>query len=313
MRILIAGTDFPGIGQTLTELLPEDELIHCPVEDLARAIPGSDVLIPAMARIGADLIVGSGLKLIQQWGVGLEGVDLQAAAREGIPVCNVPSAQANAFSTAELAIFLMMAAGRRFHAAQESLTRGPWGFPKGVALVNRHALIVGLGRVGQALAVRLKALGMRISAVKNRPEPELAQSLGLDRLGSPADLESMLSHADFVVSTVIATPQTIGLFNRRMFGLMKPGAVFVNVSRGLVVDEAALVDALDSGRLTGAGLDVFAREPVQPDHPLVRHPKVVAMPHVGGITEQGYEEIGAMVAENIHRVRDGRPPRARQG
>jgi phosphoglycerate dehydrogenase-like enzyme len=288
-------------------LLPDDDITPCPEERLAIEARSAQVLIPTMALIGPEIIAGSSLQLIQQWGVGLEGVDLEAAAAQGIAVCNVPAYETpgNALSTAEQALFLMMAVARRFNFARSHLTKGTWGAPQGRALWGQEALIVGLGAVGKALAARLSGLSMRVSAVKAHPDPALARELGLAALGGPDELVAMLGRADFVVSCLTATPQTLGLFNAAAFQAMKPGAIFVNVGRGKVVDEADLLAALESGHLGGAGLDVFAKEPVEPDNPLLKHPAVVAMPHTGGVTEQSFAEIGGQVAANIERLRAG--------
>ena len=309
MKIVVAGLSFPDIGRTLGTLLPDDEVRHCPLEALRGEIPGADVLIPAMTRIDAGLIQGSGLKLIQQWGVGLEGVDMAASTAAGIPVCNVPAeaAPANAVSTAEHALFLMMAASRRLHLAQTALKQGPWGSPIGRALSGCRALIVGLGRVGGNLARMLLALNMTVDAIKARPDRSAADP-GLNCLAGPDELKGMLPDADYVVSTVTAGPRTIKLFNHELFSLVKPGMIFVNVSRGQVVDEDALLKALESERVAGAGLDVFFSEPPVPSHPLLNHERVVAMPHLGGITRQCYHELARAVMENVERIREGMAP-----
>jgi phosphoglycerate dehydrogenase-like enzyme len=309
MRIIIGSLNFPSIKPILGGLLPDDEIFPCPEDRLAAQARSAQVLIPTMALIGREIIIGSSLKLIQQWGVGLEGVDLEAAAKQGVAVCNVPADETpgNALSTAEQALFLMMATARRFNFSRRNLAEGPWGAPQGRALWGQEALIVGLGAVGKALAARLVPLAMRVSAVKAHPDPVLAGELGLKALGGPDDLAKMLGRADFVVSCLTATPHTMGLFNAEAFKAMKPGAIFVNVGRGKVVNEVDLLSALKSGHLGGAGLDVFATEPVAPDNPLLKHPAVVAMPHTGGVTEQSFGEIGGQVAANIERLRQGRP------
>ncbi|MCF8033878.1 MAG: 2-hydroxyacid dehydrogenase [Desulfarculaceae bacterium] len=307
MRIIKASHNFPGIVPILEELLPGHALTPVGEDQLVAACRSAEVLIPTMARIPAEVITGSSLKLIQQMGVGLEGVDIPAATAAGIPVCNVPAdqAEANAESTSEHALFLMMAAARRLNQHQEHLAKGPWGAPVGLALYGRRALVVGLGRVGKSLARRLKAMGMRVSAVKATPAPGLAGELGLDELGGPQDFPRLLASADFVTAALTANPGTLGLFNQAAFAAMKPGAILVNVGRGGVVDEAALVAALDSGHLGGAGLDVFAAEPPARDNPLLRHPLVVATPHVAGVTEQSFAQIGRHVADNILRLERG--------
>lgn len=309
MRIIVASLNFPEVARTLARNLPQDEILPTPEEGLAQACRGGQVVVPTMARIPAEVIVGSGLKLIQQWGVGLEGVDIATATAEGIPVCNVPADQAveNAESTSEHAVFLMLAVARRFNQFKDQFKTGPWGAPLGVSLFGRKALVVGLGRVGQALARRLKDLGMEVSGVKAHPDPETAKRLGLSELAGPEELERLLGQAHFVAATLTANPSTLGLFGPRAFAAMRPGAFLINVGRGTVVDEAALLAALDSGHLGGAGLDVFAAEPPGPEHPLVKHPLVVATPHIGGVTEQSFAAIGSQLAANIDRLRRGEP------
>lgn len=313
MRIIVASLNFPAAARILARNLPQDEVSPIPEDQLAEASRRAEVLVPTMARIPAEVIKGSSLRLIHQWGVGLEGVDIAAATAAGIPVCNVPADEAveNAESTSELAVFLMMAAARRLNEHRAHLERGPWGAPLGVSLFGRKALVVGLGRVGQALAQRLAALGMEVSAVKAHPDPELAKRLGLAELAGPGELLRLLGGAHFVIATLTANPSTVGMFGQGAFAAMRPGAFFINVGRGAVVDEAALLAALDGGRLGGAGLDVFAAEPPGPEHPLVRHPLVVAAPHIGGVTEQSFEAIGRRVAANIERLRRGEPLRSR--
>ncbi|MCB2225701.1 MAG: 2-hydroxyacid dehydrogenase [Desulfarculaceae bacterium] len=307
MRIIKASHNFPAIVPLLREFLPGHDLVPVGEEELAEACRGADVLIPTMARIPAEVITGSSLKLIQQMGVGLEGVDIAAATARGIPVCNVPADQAtaNAESTSEHAVFLMMAAARRLGEHRAHLDSGPWGAPLGMALHGSKALVVGLGRVGKALAQRLVALGMSVSAVKATPSPGLAEELGLAELGGPDDFLRLLGQADFVTAALTANPGTLGLFNVEAFLAMKPGAILVNVGRGGVIDERALIGALDAGRLGGVGLDVFAAEPPAPDNPLLHHPLVVATPHVAGVTAQSFAQIGRQVADNILRLERG--------
>ncbi len=309
MRVVIGSLNFPDMNRILTKLLPHDDIGPCPDADLVAACQEADVLVPTMARAGADVIQSSSLRLIQQYGVGLEGVDLAAATAQGIPVCNVPADVGvfNAEGTAEQAVFLMLALARRYQEAQAHLKQGPWGAPLGRALMGESALVVGLGKVGRAVAWRLKALGMKVSAVKATPQPELAAQLGLERLGGPDDLPAMLGEADFVVLALIATPQTLGLFDEALLAGMKPGAVLINVGRGAVIKEPDLLAALDAGHLAGAGLDVFASEPVDPANPLLAHPKVVAMPHTGGVTAQSFAQLGQEVADNIERLKRGEP------
>ena len=253
MRIVVASLNFPNIPRTLSLLLPEDEVYPCSEANLEEEIRQADVLVPTMARVGAEILGGSGLKLIHQWGVGLEGVDIDSATARGIAVCNVPAeaAPANAESTAEHALFLMMAAARQFHLTQRALRQGPWGVPEGQALFGRKALIVGLGRVGSALARRLIALGMEVMGIKAHPDKDSSGRPETMTVYGPDAFREKLGEADFVVSTLPVNEQTRGLYDRNAFSAMKCGAVFVNVGRGGVVVENDLLASLDDDHLSG--------------------------------------------------------------
>jgi phosphoglycerate dehydrogenase-like enzyme len=310
MKILICADMFPAMIETVTRLLPEDEVRVCLPNEVTYQAPWAEVLIPAMTRLTPAIIHSApDLKMIQQFGVGLEGVDLAAAAARDIPVANVPGDQApvHAECTAEGGVFLMMACARQYKSCQQILAQGQWGRPSGEALIDRTALIVGLGAVGQALAARLVPLGMRVLATDIMARSEAAEKLGLDRLENPSKLHDMLPEADFVISTVTLTPDTRELFNRTVFERMKPTSFMVNISRGPIVNEDDLLAALDEGQISGAGLDVLNQEPPAADHPLVKHPKVVVTPHTAGITRQSFDALGRAVAENVERLKNGEP------
>lgn len=309
MRVLLCSLSFPSSRDVLAPLLPDDEIARCEVSEVAREAATADVLIPMMSRLDHDIIAHTPARMIQQWGAGLEGVDVAAASARGIFVCNVPSdATPNAESTAEHALFLMLGVARRIRTCQQAFRSGMWGGPMGDALFGRRALIVGFGRIGKALARRLVAMGMTVDAVRRFPEPGEAAREGVASVGTTADLPRLAGDADFVVSTATVTADSRGLLGRSLFARMKPTAVVVNVSRGPVVDEAALEDALRRGRIAGAGLDVFEREPVDPGHPLLAMENVFATPHVAGVTRQSYEGIARAIADNVERLKAGQPP-----
>lgn len=270
------------------------------------------VLLPLMSRLDAPLIATTRATLIQQWGTGLEGVDIAAATARGIPVCNVPSdVTPNAESTAEHAVFLMLGVARQLHACAHALKAHRLGTPRGDALFGNRALIVGFGRVGQALARRLVALGMQVDAIRQHPDPADIARYGLGHIANPSAFLTLAATADFVISTVPLTADSRGLFNAALFRVMQRSAAVINVSRGAVIDESALLDALQTGRIAGAGLDVFVEEPVPPDHPLLALDTVVATPHVAGVTRQNYDAIAQVVAANIARVKQGNSPQYR--
>lgn len=309
MKILFCGRSFPAARALLQNLLPEDDISNCPGDRVMALGPEADVIIPLMHRLEPELIARTAAQLIQQWGVGLEGVDVAAATARGIAVCNVPGdATANAQSTAEHAVFLMMGVARRIHECCRALREGPWGSPLGESLTGASALIVGLGRVGKALARKLSALGMQVEAVRRTPDPETEKALGLVCARGMAHLHEMAARADFVISTIALADGTRGIFNRRLFEAMKPSAFVINISRGGVIEETDLLEALRAGRIAGAGLDVFRNEPLEPESPLLALPNVFATPHVAGVTRQNYDGVAKIVAGNVLRVKNGETP-----
>lgn len=309
MKILFCGETFPKAPELLKTLLPEDWVTSCPVGMVTEQGLHADVIVPLMHRLETDLIQRTSARLIHQWGVGLEGVDIPAADARGIAVCNVPGdITANADSTAEHAIFLMLGIARQIHHCFRAFHEGVWGSPVGEALFGNTALIVGLGRIGKALAARLKGLGMNVHAIRRTPDERAERELGIDGAGSPDDLLTMVPEADFVISTVVLTDRTRGLFNRRLFRAMKPTAFVINVSRGPVVDEDDLLEALSTGLIAGAGLDVYVTEPLPPTHRFLSMDNVFATPHIGGATRQNYLGIGRVVAKNITLFKEGNVP-----
>ena len=310
MKVVLCGQTFPPSRAILSPLLPDDEVVAIPAAQVSEAASSADVLIPMMTRLDAVLIRHSSARLIQQWGAGLEGVDVDAASARGIYVCNVPSDETpNAESTAEHAVLLMLACARRLHACFRAFDKGLWGAPLGESLLGRRALILGFGRIGRALARRLVALGMEVDAIRRKPQPGEAAQAGIRELGTPADLTRMAAAADFLVCTATATEEARGMINASTLHVMKPTAFVVNVSRGAVINEPALIAALRNGLIAGAGLDVFAQEPVDLRSPLLRMENVIATPHVAGVTTQSYEGIARAIAANVTAVKEGRTPK----
>jgi phosphoglycerate dehydrogenase-like enzyme len=309
MNILFCGKTFPRAPEVLAGLLPEDYVVSCPVPDVKEAGLRADVIIPLMHRLESELIRGTSAKLIHQWGVGLEGVDIPAATKRGILVCNVPGDMtANADSTAEHALFLMLGLARRIHECFKAFDGGLWGAPVGEALTGNTALVVGFGRVGKALAGKLNALGMNVEAIRRTPDPAAEKAAGVTRVGALSDMHEMATGADFVISTVVLTEETRGIFDKKLFRSMKRSAYVINVSRGPVVNESDLLDALQTRIIGGAGLDVYAQEPVDPANPLLSMDNVLATPHIAGCTRQNYEGIGRILADNILMFKRGEIP-----
>jgi phosphoglycerate dehydrogenase-like enzyme len=308
-RILMAGTGFPAIRAHLAEALPGVEL-HAVEPEALQVGVSAEVLIPAMARVDGPFMDRiAGLRLIHQWGAGLEGVDVAAASARKIAVANVPTpGTGNAESVAEWCVMAALALSRRLAEAERLIGNGlSWGVPEGRALLGRCAGIVGLGGIGQALAARLRAFGMRLAAVKRHPEPALAERFGLEWLGGTEDLHKLLSWSEILFLCLPVDESTRGLIGREALALLPRGAILVNAARGRLVDEDALLVALSAGRLGGAGLDVFQREPLDPSSPLLKRPDVLATPHIAGVTDVSYRGIAKRLAANVRRVASGGP------
>lgn len=298
----LAWTDLAG-------LLPGWTIRTCPSGQLAAHLDGVDVICPLGSRVDAGLLAAGEFGLVHQYGVGLEKVDLAAAAELGVWVARVPGeATGNADSVADLAVLLLLALVRRLDEVRTALTGRRWAVrPTGGSLAGSTVAIVGLGAIGTALARRLVPFGVRLLAV--RAHPELGGPPGVERVAGPGDLARVLGEADAVICAAMFDGGGPPLFDASAFGAMRPGALFVNVARGGLVDEDALLAALESGQVGAAALDVFAAEPADPDWPLLRHPRVLATPHVGGLTHAMFRRTGEAFAANLRRWEAGEPPR----
>jgi phosphoglycerate dehydrogenase-like enzyme len=288
--------------------LPGWQVAACPVGEVADHLDGVDVLCPLVGRIGAEVLKAGTFGLIQQFGVGLEGVDVPTATELGVLVARVPGdVGGNADSCAELAVLLLLALARRLEESRAALAaRQPSQRPVGRSLVDATVLIVGLGAIGSALARRLAPFGPRLLGVRARPE--LGGPAELSLVAGPDQLPGLLAQADAVMCCAMLHDGNGGLFGPAEFAAMRPGALFVNVARGGLVDEAALLSALESGQVGGAGLDVVASEPADPDGSLVRHPRVLVTPHIGWRTGHMFEATSAAFAANLLRFERGEEP-----
>jgi D-3-phosphoglycerate dehydrogenase / 2-oxoglutarate reductase len=255
-------------------------------------------------RVTADLLERApNLRVIGRAGAGVDTIDVDAATRRGVVVVNAPGG--NAVAAAEHSLALMFALARRVAAADASMKHGEWRRSAyvGTELTGKTLGLVGLGRVGSEVARRALGLDMRVLVFDPYVPDEHARHLGLE----PMDLEPLLQASDFVSLHVPLTETTRNLINASRLACMRPSAFLINCARGGLVDEAALLSALDEGRLAGAGVDVFPREPVAPDDPLPRHPRVIATPHLGASTVEAQAQVAVQVAEEVLAVLQGRP------
>lgn len=290
--------------------------LQVPVEDrplarselLTRVEGVAGMLAMLTDRIDEEVLEAAGpsLDVVANHAVGHDNVDLAACARRGIVVTNTPDVLTDA--TADLTWGLILAASRRI-AEGDRLVRahGPWEwsptFMLGREVTGKTLGIVGLGRIGEAVARRAKGFSMRLLYHSRRPKPEAEEALGL----TYRELDALLSEADIVTVHVPLGDHTRHLFGESEFGSMQRTAIFVNTSRGPVVDEQALADALSAGEIAGAGLDVYEREPEV--HPgLLGLENVVLAPHLGSATVETRLAMGMLAARNLVAVLHGEPP-----
>jgi D-3-phosphoglycerate dehydrogenase len=243
------------------------------------------------------------LRVIGRAGAGVDTIDVEAATARGIVVVNAPGG--NAVAAAEHTLALMFALARRIAAADASMKRGQWSRRAytGSELTGKTLGLVGLGRVGSEVARRAIGLEMRVLVFDPYVPDEHARHLGLE----PVELDSLLEAADIVSLHVPLTESTRGILNEARIRHMRRGAFLINCARGGLVDEPALLAALDDGRLAGAGIDVFSAEPVDPEDPLPKHPRVVATPHLGASTIEAQANVASQVAGEVLAVLEGRP------
>ncbi len=269
-------------------------------EELAERIEAYDaVIVRSATRVTREVIErGKRLKVIGRAGTGLDNIDVAAAREFGVEVRNTPGA--NTVAVAEHTMALILALARKLVDAVNSLKGGKWEKKRfmGTGLEGKTLGIVGYGRIGREVARRAKAFGMRILVNQRRLTPELATDPDV----KPVDLNDLLVESDFVTLHVPLRPENVGMIGREQLARMKPGACLINTSRGPIVDEEALLEALESGHLGGAGLDVYTQEPPDPDSPLIRHPKVVCTPHIASQTEDAQRAAAMQVAEQIVEV-----------
>ena len=264
------------------------------------------IVVRSATKVTADVIArATHLKVIARAGAGLDTIDVPAALDAGIGVINSPDA--NTIAVAELTLALILALARNLPQADASLKEGRWekSALMGTGLSGKTLGIIGFGRIGRSVAERARAFHMDIVTNQRRPTPELYLDAGV----APVDLDELLAHSDFVTIHVPATEETERLVDADFLSKMKPSAWLINTSRGSVVDEQALLDALDGDRIQGAALDVFATEPAV-DSRLAQHPKVIATPHIGASTSDAQTTVAIDVAEQMIELLTSIEPRA---
>jgi len=303
--VIISDEIDPGAVAELRRHLEVQEAYGVGQAELSRIVSDADALIVRSGtRVTAEIInAGRRLKIIGRAGTGVDNIDVEAATERGIWVVNAPNSNANA--VAEHVLGLMLALSRKVPWAWQSVWRGEWkrGAFRGRELAGKTLGVIGLGRIGRAVAAKGLALGMSVCGHDPFLSPERAKDMGVRLL----PLEDVLARSDYTTVHVPGGPATAKMIGATELRLCKPGSYLVNCSRGTVIDEEALLDALDRGTLAGAALDVFAEEPPG-NMRLVRHPKVIATPHIAGMTEEAQRDVALSVARQVIDVLAGNQP-----
>ncbi|KAB7706991.1 D-glycerate dehydrogenase [Bacillus aerolatus] len=284
--------------------------VQVPREILLEKVKKADALLTVISdRLDEELFSkGENLKVVANMAVGYDNVDLDAASKYGIAICNTPDVLTD--TTADLAFALLLATARRMVEAAEFVKNGEWKswspmLLAGTDVHHKTIGIVGMGKIGTVVAKRAAGFDMEI-IYHNRRRHEVAEEM----LGARyCSMDELLEEADFVVCLAPLTEETKGMFQREQFQKMKKDAIFINASRGPIVNEEALYDALQAGEIAAAGLDVFNEEPIGANHPLLALTNVVALPHIGSATKETRIAMMETCCDNLDAIFADRTPR----
>ena len=272
--------------------------------ELIKRIGAANIVINIRAHAhftDAVFAACSHLKMVSVWGTGVDNFDLAAAGRRGVTICNTPGV--NAFAVAEHAIALMLAAGRRIPRIDQEMRQGKWPREQLVQCLGKTLGVFGTGKIGARVIEIGRALGMTVLAYSARGDAAHVTSLG----ARPVSKEALLREADFISLNLRLSPETRGFLSRRDLALVKKSAILINTGRGALVEREALVDALSTGKLAAAGLDVFHDEPIKPDDALLAMANVVLSPHHAGQTPEVVRDGLLAAVKNVENYLAGAP------
>lgn len=317
-RLLFCGPHFAAADTYTREYLqthhPLIQVDNVPLDGVADVIGNYDMCVVKSMRLNSSIISrATKMKLIMQYGVGLEGVDINAATAHGIKVAKIPSAKTgNAASCAEMAIYLMLGLLRKQNEMESSVKKKIVGHPVGETLLGKTVFIMGFGDIGFHLAKRLRPFGVKVLATK-RSWGSTLQSKGgtyddlVDEKGGLEDFHQFAQAADLVVCCLAMNSETVGIVNKSFISSMKKGAHLVNIARGGLLNYEAVLYHLKSGHLGGLGIDVAWTEPFDPDDPVFKFPNVILTPHVAGVTEFSYRSMAKVVGDVAIQLQEGAP------
>jgi len=306
MKVLVADPLAPEGMESLKAKTDVDVKLGLKPEELKSIIGDYDaIIVRSETQVTADVIkCGTKLQIIARAGVGLDNVDVNAATRQGVMVVNAPTG--NTVAAAEYAIALMLALARNIPQAHAQLKAGKWNRKEyvGVELRNKTLGLIGLGNVGSNVAMRTKGFEMRLIGYDPFASQEYASTIGVTLV----PLEQLYRESDFITLHLPLTPQTKGMIGEKELAMMKKSARIVNCARGGLIDEEALVRAVDEGKIAGAAIDVFAVEPTT-DSILFKSDKIIVTPHLGASTKEAQTNVCIDVVDQILDVLNGKPAR----
>jgi len=304
MKVLVAEQIAASGVALLKEKFDVDVKTDLTPEELVAAIPAYDALIVRSATLASREVIEAGvnLKIIGRAGVGVDNVDVDAATERGVIVCNAPTS--NIVSAAEQTMALMLAVARKTPQANQSMHAGKWERSKftGSELYEKTLAVVGLGRIGSLVAERARGFGMKLIGYDPYTSEERAAKMGVTLYQT---VEELLPLADFITVHLPKTKDTIGMFGPEQFAQMKDGVRLINTARGGIYQIPALADAVRSGKVAGAGIDVFEAEPCT-DSPLIEFENVILTPHLGASTAEAQDRAGEQIAEYVVLGLEGR-------
>ncbi len=306
-RVLVADTIADDGVALLQEKADVDIRTGLSPEELSEAIVGYDgLVVRSAAKVTAEVLANADrLQIVARAGTGVDNVDLEAATERGIVVVNAP--RGNTIAAAEHAFALLMALARHIPRADSSTRQREWRRREfmGAELRGRTLGLIGFGPIGSEMARRALAFEMQVVTHDPFVSAERVRALGAE----PVELDRLYAESDFISVHTPLTASTRGMVGPDQFAAMKPGASIINAARGGIVDEEALLEAVRSGAIAGAALDVFTSEPPPNDSPLLDEERIIVTPHLAGSTVEAQERIAIDIAEQVLDVLDGRPPR----
>lgn len=310
-RVLVTPTTYGKEDPRLRTFLEAEvgEVIYNPSghplssAELLPLIRGVDGMIAGLDKIDREVIAAADrLKVISRYGVGVDTIDLEAARQKGIVVTHTPGA--NSASVAELTIALILSLARNLVEAVTETKSGRWPRLSGLSLEGKTIGLIGLGAIGRQVARRLSGFGCRVIAF----DPFVDERTGNDVGVQMVSLDDLINQSEFISLHCPLNQDTRGMIDRAFLSKMKPGAFLINTARGELVDETALCEAVQNGRLRGAALDVLVEQPPCPDHPLLSLPQVLITPHMGSHTDNAMNAMGWQALENCLAVLRGEEP-----